>query len=232
MSVLERDGFEIVTKAIPEVWLSRLDACLQRDIQNTRNLLQEPEIREFAASRPVRSIVEPALGSECVAVRGILFNKSADSNWKVAWHQDCVIAVKRRQEIKGWGPWSLKASVPHVRPSADVLSGMLTIRIHIDDCPPENGALHVLPGSHEKGFLSDAEITALNKRGQRVCPASRGDVLLMRPLLLHASSSAEKPSARRVLHLEFAPSRRLPNGVEWFDIVGCNPHRSGSQPIQ
>jgi ectoine hydroxylase-related dioxygenase (phytanoyl-CoA dioxygenase family) len=165
-------------------------------------------------------------------VRGILFNKGADSNWKVTWHQDCVIAVKHRQEIEGWGPWSVKAGIPHVRPSANILSAMLAIRIHMDDCPPENGALHVLPGSHGKGFISETEIVALDKRGQKVCGASRGDVLLMRPLLLHASSSAAKPTARRVLHVEFAPSRKLPNGMEWFEIVGCYPGSSGSLSIQ
>lgn len=220
MLPLERDGFEIVTKAVPESWLNRLGACFHRDFQNTRNALQEAAIREFAGSQLIRSIVEPALGSECVAVRGILFNKSANSNWKVTWHQDCVISVKHRQEIEGWGPWSIKAGVPHVRPSVDILSEMLAVRVHLDDCPPENGALHVLPGSHSEGFISESDIVSLDKHEERICAASRGDVLLMRPLLLHASSCATKPGARRVLHLEFASNRKLPDGVEWFDEVG------------
>lgn len=232
MPLLERDGFEIVRKAIPEVWLARLDNCLDKDFQNTRNILQEPTVREFAGAVSLRAIVEPVLGSSCVAVRGIFFNKSADSNWKVTWHQDCVISVKSRRDIDGWGPWSTKAGVPHVRPSAGVLSGMLAVRVHLDDCPIENGALHVMPGSHDRGFISEAEIVASDKSAQQVCAAERGDVLLMRPLLLHASSSAASPTSRRVLHLEFATHQLLPGDLEWFDSVRPNREIPASLPAQ
>ncbi len=33
------------------------------------------------------------------AVRGILFNKTDGANWKVTWHQDCVVSVMERKEI-------------------------------------------------------------------------------------------------------------------------------------
>jgi len=36
----------------------------------------------------------------------------------------------------------------------------------------------------------------------------------MRPLLLHASSKAQRPGRRRVLHLEFA-TRPLPAGLRF-----------------
>jgi signal transduction histidine kinase len=38
--------------------------------------------------------------------------------------------------------------------------------------------------------------------------------ILMRPLLLHRSSSTKAPSHRRVLHLDFA-TEELPGGLEW-----------------
>ena len=38
---------------------------------------------------------------------------------------------------------------------------------------------------------------------------------MMRPLLLHASSPAEKGHHRRVIHLEFAPADLLPPGLRW-----------------
>ncbi|MET0554472.1 MAG: phytanoyl-CoA dioxygenase, partial [Vicinamibacteria bacterium] len=41
----------------------------------------------------------------------------------------------------------------------------------------------------------------------------RGDVLLMRPLLLHASSKAATDAPRRVLHVEYAADRTLPGGL-------------------
>jgi len=44
--------------------------------------------------------------------------------------------------------------------------------------------------------------------------AARGDALLMRPLVLHASSKASGTSRRRVLHFVFGP-QALPCGLAW-----------------
>jgi ectoine hydroxylase-related dioxygenase (phytanoyl-CoA dioxygenase family) len=218
MFVLQRDGFQILQQAIPKPYLSLLDSVVGSELQNTRNILKEPTIRQFAAAPCLRSIVEPVLGTGCFAVRGILFNKNKDSNWKVSWHQDCVIAVGQHQDVEGWGPWSSKSGVPHVRPGADLLARMLAVRVHLDDCSEYNGALRVLPGSHEKGFMAENEIVNVDKKLEQVCPVLRGDVLLMRPLILHASSCALEANARRVLHIEFA-SEELPSGLDWFDRV-------------
>jgi ectoine hydroxylase-related dioxygenase (phytanoyl-CoA dioxygenase family) len=48
-----------------------------------------------------------------------------------------------------------------------------------------------------------------------ICCLNAGDALVMRPLLLHASSPARKPDHRRVIHLEFAPANLLPAGLSW-----------------
>jgi hypothetical protein len=40
----------------------------------------------------------------------------------------------------------------------------------------------------------------------------------MRPLLLHASSSAAEPASRRVIHVEFAADE-LPHGMQWHERV-------------
>jgi hypothetical protein len=45
-------------------------------------------------------------------------------------------------------------------------------------------------------------------------PAKRGDALLMRPLVLHASSKSSGSSLRRVLHFVFGP-QALPYGLAW-----------------
>lgn len=41
-------------------------------------------------------------------------------------------------------------------------------------------------------------------------------LIAMRPLLLHASHSADAPSHRRVIHVEFA-AEKLPIGLEWAE---------------
>lgn len=48
------------------------------------------------------------------------------------------------------------------------------------------------------------------------CIAERGDVLAMRPLLLHASSPAASPQHRRVVHIEYAAAE-LPGDLEWHE---------------
>ena len=50
-----------------------------------------------------------------------------------------------------------------------------------------------------------------------ICEAAAGDVLLMKPLLLHASSKAEAPGHRRVVHLEFARREMLAEGLRWYE---------------
>ena len=182
-----------------------------------RNLLDvSAEVRELADSDAVRVLVEPILGAHFFPVRGILFDKIPDANWKVPWHQDVTIAVRERVEVDGFGPWSMKADVLHVQPPAAILEHMLTVRLHLDLCGEENGALRVLPRSHTRGKIPEEEIPALRESlPEEVCAVGLGGALLMRPLLLHASSPARIPGHRRVVHLNFA-SVALPAGLQWL----------------
>ena len=70
-------------------------------------------------------MVAPILGEMFFPVRGILFDKIPDANWKVPWHQDVTIAVQERVESEGFGPWSMKADVLHVQPPAEGLEHMV-----------------------------------------------------------------------------------------------------------
>jgi Phytanoyl-CoA dioxygenase (PhyH) len=66
--------------------------------------------------------------------------------------------------------------------------------------------LRVLPTTHTQGVLTDDAIHALSQRISPVgCVVSRGGVLAMRPLLVHASSKSRSERPRRVLHIEYAP---------------------------
>jgi hypothetical protein len=67
-------------------------------------------------------------------------------------------------------------------------------------------------------LVSAERVTARPKADSIVCTVPRGDALLMRPLLLHASSACVAPKSRRVIHLEFAADE-LPQGLEWLDGV-------------
>jgi ectoine hydroxylase-related dioxygenase (phytanoyl-CoA dioxygenase family) len=182
----------------------------------TRHLLDIPAVRELASSEPVRAIAESALGKNCFAVRGILFDKTPTANWKVTWHQDLTIAVRERRELHGFGPWSVKEGVPHVQPPVTVLERMVAVRIHLDECGPENGPVRVISGSHNFGRLSGAAIDVWKDEHTAIdCTVPRGGILAFFPLLLHSSSPSILPEHRRVIHLEFAAAD-LPGGLEWY----------------
>ena len=218
LNQIAENGYAVVPSCLDAPTLCELSDLLDASRAGVRNLLDIPKVRELARSSAVRSLMEPVLGSNCFAVRGILFNKVAETNWKVPWHQDCVIAVVERREVHGWGPWSIKAGVHHVRPSSELVSRMLAVRLHVDDCGSDNGPLRVIPDSHRHGFLSDKQIQEWPKDNAITCTAIQGDAILMQPLLLHASSTARLRSGRRVVHLEFA-AEELPNGLRWRDRV-------------
>jgi hypothetical protein len=180
-----------------------------------RNLLDEPMVKDWACAPPLLGMIESAFSTRFRPVRVIFFDKTAGKNWPVAWHQDRTIAVTQQaDELEGYGPWSLKAGVVHVQPPIAVLESMITLRIHLDDTPGGNGALRVVPGSHLHGF-----VTSENFPGRETevvcCEAEAGDVLAMRPLLLHSSPRSVTPSHRRVLHVEYA-AVDLPAPMDWY----------------
>ena len=156
-------------------------------------------------SNTIRDLVERVLGPNAFIVRSILFDKTAESNWAVPWHQDLTVAVGERRDIPGFVGWSVKDGIHHAQAPREVLEQMLTVRLHLDDCGIENGPLRVLPGTHKSGWLDSDTINRLKHEiPEHVCVASRGSALVMRPLLLHASSRATQPGHRRVLHIDFA----------------------------
>lgn len=179
-----------------------------------RNALEVPEVCAAVNElRPLACRLGGTAGMRCV--RGIVFDKTPASNWKVSWHQDRSIAVAERLEVPGFGPWSRKAGVEHVQPPAAVLEGMVTLRLHLDPCGDENGPLRVLPGTHKHGILDDAGPESLRARLPEVAlTCAAGDVVAMRPLLVHASSAATRPTRRRVVHLEFSLDV-LPAPLAW-----------------
>jgi ectoine hydroxylase-related dioxygenase (phytanoyl-CoA dioxygenase family) len=155
------------------------------------------------------------LGPSAIPFRATLFDKSPDHNWLVVWHQDTALPLRERRDVAGWGPWSVKAGITYAHAPPAALSRVIALRLHIDDSGPDNGPLRVLPGTHTRGVMSDAEVAQLARDAQAVdclCPA--GGVLAMRPLLVHASSKAETDRRRRVLHIEYADALAVGDGLE------------------
>ncbi len=226
---VEREGFAVVPRVIDEGQTRRAISAIERaedspsvrrrrgGVYALRNLLDAvPELRELVEGTRLGRLASEVLGAPAFVVRSILFDKTPEANWKVAWHQDLSIAVGARRDAEGFGGWSEKAGVVHVQPPSEILERMLAVRLHLDASDEANAPLRVLPGSHLRGRLSAEAIARLVENSSVVsCHVPRGGALLMRPLLLHASSAARRPERhRRVVHLEFAAGE-LPAGLEW-----------------
>jgi hypothetical protein len=227
-SAIREDGFAIVPDVLCRSEIARFISILDKVNQGSsvrsrggvyaiRNLLDViPELRQLADSPALRDLVKPVLGEKAIPVRGILFDKTLEANWKVPWHQDLSIAVQKRIDMEGFGPWTTKADVIHVQPPVHILEEMLAVRVHLDDCEENNAPVRVIPGSHRKGRMKHEQIQlARQSSGELSCPVKAGGVLLMRPLLLHASSPSHSPAHRRVVHIEFAACS-LPGGLRWY----------------
>lgn len=213
------DGYAVVRAVISEAEIEEiLDElpAVEPGTAGRRDLHKLPWMREFVTRSPLARLAKEVLGDRALAVRILFFDKQPDSNWALPFHQDLTIAVQERVETPGYGPWSTKDGVPHVQPPAEVLEAMLAVRLHLDDCGPENGALRLVPGSHLAGKLNAMQVDDLARTGPvHLACAQHGDVLLMRPLTLHASSPSATPSHRRVLHIDFACAPLEPP-LEWF----------------
>jgi ectoine hydroxylase-related dioxygenase (phytanoyl-CoA dioxygenase family) len=228
---LETDGFallpkfaasaeiDVLTQAIESARSRSESTSSERESFAIRDLLQVvPAVGEWVASPSVRRFMHSLLGKEARVVRGILFDKTPGANWKVPWHQDLTIAVQQQLEAPGFGPWSVKAGIPHVQPPLEVLQRMVTLRLHLDECDASNGPLRVIPGTHCHGRLSSEAIAEQRGLASEVlCTAPRGGALLMKPLLLHASSPCQSPRHRRVVHLEWSADI-LPHGLQWHTV--------------
>lgn len=99
LELLRRDGVAIVPNVLDQPVVQGLCKVIDRAeagqavrrrrgaVFAIRNLLEVvPEIREVLSSAAVRNLIEPVLGGDAFIVRAILFDKTPDANWKVAWH--------------------------------------------------------------------------------------------------------------------------------------------------
>lgn len=174
--------------------------------------------RLLGARGCIGTVAAALLGVSCKPVRAILFDKTPSTNWSLGWHQDRTIAVVDRVDAPGFGPWTVKAGVHHVAPPIEILSGMLTLRVHIDPVPMGNAPLMIAPGSHCMGLIAEPAIPEVVRRcGTIACTADAGDVWTYATPILHASDAAQMPMHRRVLQVDYAACE-LPYGLAWRGI--------------
>jgi hypothetical protein len=219
---LEREGFAVVPRVFDqrtcESVAERLEGSPFSGAGSRRLLLRE-WCRELAVRLRSSNQLLPCMPVDPVAVQCTIFEKTGSRNWLVPFHQDRSIPVLERISAKGLSGWCEKEGDLFVQPPASLLEQLTAVRMHIDPCPAESGALRVVPGSHRLGLLtSDAAADFRATAREVAVSASIGDALLMKPLLLHASSKSSAHARRRVLHFVFGP-RKLPLGLKWRHAI-------------
>lgn len=183
-------------------------------------LTDEPRLIALLASDgPVGEVAASLTTQAARPVRAVMFDKTPESNWLVAWHQDRTIAVRERIEVEGFGPWSSKDGTLHVAPPFDVLARMVTLRVHLDPVDETNAPLRVALGSHARGKVAADQAGALAADApQSACLAEVGDIWAYRTPILHASDRSLSPRRRRVLQVDYADFD-LPGGLVWQGLA-------------
>jgi ectoine hydroxylase-related dioxygenase (phytanoyl-CoA dioxygenase family) len=191
------------------------------DLFAIRRFVKEvPAIGPLVFNSRLRTVIDQLFGPDYFLVKSIYFDKPEQSNWFVAYHQDLTISVDEKKQVAGFEQWTVKNDQFAVQPPVALLENIFTIRIHLDDTDENNGALKIVPGSHRKGIYRPETID-WNTEKEVACKVQRGGIMVMQPLLLHASNRTTNNNKRRVIHLEFS-NRLLPGGLQWAEYLPLN----------
>lgn len=75
--------------------------------------------------------------------------------------------------------------------------------------------LRIIPKSHNQGVLrKDSKEWQIDK--EYICNVKKGGIMLMKPLILHASNKTTNNKRRRVIHLEFN-NNELEFPLNWLE---------------
>ena len=180
-----------------------------------RFIAELPQLVPILFNRHLNELIYNEFDKSYFITKSIYFDKPPNSNWFVAYHQDLTISVDKKVKMQGFNSWTHKDEQYAVQPPISVLENNFTVRIHLDDTHDQNGALRVIPGSHLKGICR-TDMIDRNFDSEIICNVPSGGVMLMRPLLLHASSKSASQNRGRVIHIEFS-KQELPEPLQWSE---------------
>jgi Phytanoyl-CoA dioxygenase (PhyH) len=173
-------------------------------------LWKVPKLTALLESCGLTAIASQLLGTPAFPIDATYFVKHARANWTVPGHQDRILPVDdgspRKDRIRG--------GIAYAEPDAHTLAQLVALRLHFDRTDADTGALGVVPASHLGGILTTVQILDIPIGRYIHCPAAPGDVLAMRPLLLHRSSPSRAEGQRRVMHVVYAAGDP-DDGIRW-----------------
>lgn len=223
------EGFTIINNVYTENEIEKIIFLIEKKTENNtenatfrksqdlfaiRQFHKEiPETLDFIFNQNLKDIIENTFGKGYFITKSIYFDKPEKSNWFVAYHQDLTISVNKKIEIENFENWTVKQNQFAVQPPTAILEKNFTIRIHMDKTTKDNGALKVINNSHSKGIF---RVENLEIENETICEVEKGGIMIMRPLLFHASNKTTNNERRRVIHIEFS-NQQLPDGIDWSE---------------
>lgn len=253
ITAFEDEGYLCLPGFISHDWLDRLEAVMNRFVEESRALTQSsaailiepghtpenPRLRripqtgafdaDFAAfglTGPIVDIAADLLGPDVRLHHSKLNFKWNDGGEEIKWHQD----------IQFW---------PHSNYSP------LTIGVYLCDVDDEMGPMGVYAGSHKgplyplrdargewTGALADAELANLDPGATRWCKGPRGTVTVHNCRMVHGSEPNRSPRMRPLLLHTYAagdakPLTNLMDGIPFANIMvrgSEQPERVDAQP--
>ncbi|CAC9974166.1 phytanoyl-CoA dioxygenase family protein [Flavobacterium panici] len=228
---INSEGFTIIKNVYTENEIEKLISLIENVTENDsenatfrksqdlfaiRQFHKEvPETLDFIFNQNLKDIIESNFGKGYFITKSIYFDKPEKSNWFVAYHQDLTISVDKKIEAENFENWTVKQNQFAVQPPKEILEDNFTIRIHIDKTTKDNGALKVINNSHSKGILRIENLDFENET-ETICEVEKGGIMIMKPLLFHASNKTTNNERRRVIHIEFS-KQELPDGLDWSE---------------
>ena len=225
---LEEKGFSIIESIYTTTELDSIISIIQdinpdalnssktKELFAIRQLLiNAPELNKILFNKRLRAIINSIENKGVFLTKAIYFDKPNQSNWFVPFHQDISISTHNKVEVEGYKNWTLKKNKYGVQPPVEILENSFTIRIHLDNTTKENGALMILPKTHQQGIVR-SDSSSIEKENFIYCPIKHGGIMLMKPLLFHASNRTTNHKKRRVIHLEFS-NQELIKPIQWLE---------------
>lgn len=216
---LEENGFSIVEEIFHQEELNEIIHFIENnnfDFSERQLLNRFPKLQNIIfKSKSFKELFSTICDDKYFLSKAIYFNKPSKSNWFVSYHQDLSISVKNKIEEQGYNSWTNKKGQLGVIPPLSILENIVTFRIHLDHADETNGCLKVISKSHKKGIVRvDSNFDVNNEGSEVTANIKKRGVMLMKPLLLHASQKSISENDRRVIHLEFC-NQEIP--MEWLE---------------
>lgn len=224
----EENGFAILGKLYTDIEIDQILKCIENaegdrnGFMKTKHLFairqlvkNVPELPNLLFNEKLTELLSKLSKFPYFLTKAIYFDKPSESNWFVAYHQDLSVSVNQKADLENYSNWTFKKEQYGVQPPIEILQDTITIRIHLDKTDKNNGALKVIPKSHSQGIIrAESRDWAIEK--ESICEVEKGGVMLMKPLILHASNRTTNGKKRRVIHLEFN-NHDLAKPLSWLE---------------